>query len=98
MPYSQFKTLESVVSTFDPNVEDRAHLYSQTAPIPPSDRLCEVINEGLDLVIATSTAKARSELLISPILMEARRSFNLWNCDNLPNLAISLTRSADSSD
>ena len=61
MPYSQFKTLESVVSTFDLNVEDRAHLYSRTAPISPSDRLCEVINEGLDLAIATSTAKARSE-------------------------------------
>ena len=82
MPYSQFKTLESVVSTFDLNVEDRAHLYSQTAPISPSDRLYEVINEGLDLAIATSTIKARSELLISPILMEVRRSLNLWNCDN----------------
>ena len=35
MPYSQFKTLKSVVSTFDLNVEDRAHLYSQTAPISP---------------------------------------------------------------
>jgi hypothetical protein len=76
MPYSQFKTLESVVSTFDLTVEDTVHLFSQTEPIKPSDRLKEIINEGLDLAIATSTEKARSELLISPILMEVRRSFH----------------------
>jgi len=74
MPYSQFKNLESVVSTFDLTVEDAAHLFSQTPPISPSDRLTEIINEGLELAIATSTEKARSELLISPILMEVRRS------------------------
>ncbi len=74
MPYSQFKNLESVVSTFDLTVEDRAHLFSQTPPISPSDLLTEIINEGLELAIATSTEKARSELLISPILMEVRRS------------------------
>ncbi len=76
MPYSQFKTLESVVSTFDLVVEDTVHLFSQTQPISPSDRLKEIINEGLDLAIATSTEKARSELLISPILMEVRRSLH----------------------
>lgn len=76
MPYSQFRTLESVVSTFDLTIEDTAHLFSQTPPILPSDRLREVINEGLDLAIATSTEKARSELLISPILMEVRRNLN----------------------
>ncbi len=76
MPYSQFKTLESVVSAFDLEVKDTAHLYNQTALISPSDRLSEAINEGLDLAIATSTEKARSELLISPILMEVRRSLN----------------------
>ncbi|WP_211167732.1 hypothetical protein [Pseudanabaena yagii] len=67
MPYIQFKTLESVVSSFDLNVEYTAHLFSQTPPITPSDRLKEIIDEGLDLAIATSTEKARSELLIIPI-------------------------------
>jgi hypothetical protein len=76
MPYSQFRTLESVVSTFDLTIEDTPHLFSQTPPILPSDRLREVISEGLDLASATSTEKARSELLISPILMEVRRNLN----------------------
>ncbi|MFM7886815.1 MAG: hypothetical protein ACKPCM_09025 [Pseudanabaena sp.] len=60
-------------ASFDLSVEDTAHLFSRVLPIAPSDRLTEILNEGLDLAIATSTEKARSELLISPILMEVRR-------------------------
>jgi hypothetical protein len=42
--------------------------------VAASPYLQETLSENLELAIAISTEKARSELLITPILLEARRS------------------------
>jgi len=76
MSYSDFKTIEQAVSTLDLTVEDIPHFFSQVTPIEPSQRLKEMLNETLDLAASISTEKARSELIITPILLEVRRIFH----------------------
>ena len=75
MSYSQFTTLEQAVNAFQLTVQDVPHLFAQVAAISPSDRLRETLEESLDLASSISTEKARSELIITPILLEVRRIF-----------------------
>lgn len=75
MSYSQFSTIDQVVSAFELTVSDRPHLFAQVAPIAASERLKETLEETLDLASSISTEKARSELIITPILLEVRRIF-----------------------
>jgi hypothetical protein len=76
MSYSDFKTIDQAVSTLELTVEDISHLFSHIAPIEASQRLKETLDETLDLAASISTEKARSELIITPILLELRRRFN----------------------
>jgi hypothetical protein len=76
MSYSDFKTIDQAVSTLDLTVEDIPHLFSQITPLAPSERLKQTLDEALDLASSISTEKARSELIITPILLEIRRTFN----------------------
>lgn len=76
MSYSDFKTIDQAVSTLDLTVEDVSHLFGHIAPIEPSERLKQTLDETLDLASSISTEKARSELIITPILLEVRRMFN----------------------
>lgn len=76
MSYSDFKTIDQAVSTLELTVEDISHLFSNIAPIEPSQRLKETLDETLDLAASISTEKARSELIITPVLLEVRRKFN----------------------
>jgi len=75
MSYSDFKTLDQAVTLLGLTVEDISHLYSEITPIEPSQRLRETLDETLDLASSISTEKARSELIITPILLEIRRRF-----------------------
>jgi hypothetical protein len=45
----------------------------ETEPIAPSPYLAEFLAESIPLAIATGSEKARSELIISPILFEVRK-------------------------
>ena len=76
MSYSDFKTIDQAVSTLELTVEDIPHLFGQIASIEPSERLKQTLDETLDLAASISTEKARSELIITPILLEIRRIFN----------------------
>ena len=75
MSYSQFTTLEQAVNAFELTVQDVPHLFAEVVAIAPSDRLRETLEESLDLASSISTGKARSELIITPILLEVRRIF-----------------------
>ncbi len=75
MSYSDFKTIDQAVSNLGLTVEDTFHLFGQVAPIEPSSRLKEILEETLDLAASISTEKARSELIITPILLEIRRNY-----------------------
>ena len=76
MSYSDFKTIDQAVSTLDLTVEDASHLFGQIPPIEPSERLKQTLDETLELASSISTEKARSELIITPVLLEIRRMFN----------------------
>lgn len=75
MSYSDFKTIDQAVSHLELTVEDMFHLFGQVAPVEPSLRLQEILEETLDLAASISTEKARSELIITPILLEIRRNY-----------------------
>jgi hypothetical protein len=75
MAYSDFKTLDQAIERLDLTFVDRPHLFQAIPSIEPSARLKETLDETLDLASSISTEKARSELLIAPILLEVRRMF-----------------------
>ncbi|MEO1375173.1 MAG: hypothetical protein AAFW70_12795 [Cyanobacteria bacterium J06635_10] len=72
MPYSNF-SLSRVKREFNLTTVENERFIPEIQPIEPSFYLKEALNEGLPLAIATGSEKARSELIISPILVEVRK-------------------------
>lgn len=72
MAYNAF-TLQDIKRTFKLEVLENRDLYSGVKPAPISAHLRQSLDEGAPLALAMSTEKARSELIIAPILMEVRR-------------------------
>lgn len=75
MSYSDFKTIDKAINDLNITLEESHNLFSQIAPVKPSQRLLETLEETLELATNISTEKARSELIITPILLEIRRKF-----------------------
>ena len=75
MSYSDFKTLDKAINDLNLNLEESHNLFAQVVPVPASQRLKEALEETLELATNISTEKARSELIITPILLEVRRIF-----------------------
>jgi hypothetical protein len=59
-----------------PLLEEPKHLFSGLPHTTPSDYLMRRLDENLSLVTAINTEKARSELIIAPVLLEVRRQLN----------------------
>ncbi len=72
MPYSNF-SLSRVKREFSLTTVENQRFIPEIVPIEPSFYLKEALSEGLPLAIATGSEKARSELIISPILVEVRK-------------------------
>jgi hypothetical protein len=72
MAYSNF-TLRTVEKSFSLKLEEENDLFAATAKLPQSDRLRCDLAESLPLALAINTEKARSELIIMPLLLEIRR-------------------------
>ena len=72
MPYSDF-TLSKVKSDFNLTIDETSSLFTTTQGVDPSDFLKQTLEEYLPLATAINTEKARSELLISPVMTEVRR-------------------------
>ena len=72
MSYSEF-TLRKAKRDFDLTTVEAGRFLPPTEPIAPSLYLTESLIEGLPLATATGSEKARSELIISPILVEVRK-------------------------
>ena len=71
MPYSEF-TIDAVKSRFGLATRDDPAAFD-FPPLVAGPLLSETLAETLPLALANSTEKARSELVIAPILLEARR-------------------------
>ena len=72
MPYSEF-TLRKAKRDFGLTTVEAGRFLPPTEPIAPSVYVTESLIEGLPLATATGSEKARSELIISPILVEVRK-------------------------
>ncbi|MBD2024207.1 hypothetical protein [Leptolyngbya sp. FACHB-711] len=72
MPYSNF-TLSKVKSDFRITTIETETLFPQIEPVQPGELLRLNLKENLSLATAINTEKARSELIIMPVLTEVRR-------------------------
>jgi hypothetical protein len=75
MPYSQF-TLKSLVADFNLNLEEKTQLFPNIQPAFPTELLSMTLQESLPLATAINSEKARSEMIIAPILLEVKRKMN----------------------
>jgi hypothetical protein len=71
MAYSDF-TLNDIKQKFQMTVEEKTELFPTINEVPASAWLAETLKYTLPLALAISSEKARSELLIAPVLVELR--------------------------
>jgi hypothetical protein len=74
MAYSEF-TLEKVQKAFDLQIVENLDLFASTAELEPSPSLTEFLQENAILALNISTEKARSEMIVAPILLDLRKKF-----------------------
>ncbi|WP_293156997.1 MULTISPECIES: hypothetical protein [unclassified Microcoleus] len=72
MPYSDF-TLERVTRTFELTTSARVDLFGDIPELECSAMLTEILRYNVPLAVASNSEKARSEMIISPILIDLRR-------------------------
>jgi hypothetical protein len=72
MPYGEF-TIETVQSKLGLSIVDAPGLCDGYPPMPISALLAETLAYNVPLALAISSEKARSEMIVSPILVEVRR-------------------------
>lgn len=75
MAYSDF-TLSKFKKAFSLRIDEEADLFATVEPVQPSETLTATLAETAELALAINTEKARSELIITPILLEVRRRAN----------------------
>ncbi|HEY9798991.1 MAG TPA: hypothetical protein V6D25_01430 [Leptolyngbyaceae cyanobacterium] len=75
MAYSDF-TLTKFKKDFNINIDERVDLFANIEPIQISETLITNLAETTELALAINTEKSRSEMIITPILLEVRRNAN----------------------
>ncbi|MBF0228077.1 MAG: hypothetical protein HQK63_00550 [Desulfamplus sp.] len=75
MPYSSF-TLKRVKEEFELEIVENQDLFSSIEDVEISDYLKISLNYNVPLALAISTEKARSELIISHVLLELKKKLN----------------------
>lgn len=75
MAYSDF-TLIKFKKDFNINIDEKTDLFFNIEPVQISDKLTSTLEETTELALAINTEKARSEMIITPILLEVRRNAN----------------------
>jgi hypothetical protein len=75
MSYANF-TLKDIKSVLSLSINERVSLFFEAAEYSVSDHLLETLKENVPLALAISTEKARSELIIAPVLAELRKLLN----------------------
>lgn len=75
MAYSDFK-LNELVKQFGLTLKENLDLFAELPEVEPSEILKVLLKENAALAVDINTEKARSELIIAPILLEVRRQLN----------------------
>ncbi|OKH43497.1 hypothetical protein NIES2101_30400 [Calothrix sp. HK-06] len=73
MPYSEFTTITKAEEAFGLTTVEGRRFIPEIELIKPSKQLVDYLEEVLPIAIATGSEKARSELIISPILIDVWR-------------------------
>jgi hypothetical protein len=77
MSYSDFKTLDEVKSQFNISVSSSGSLFKNAKNTNirsrVSEQLVNILDENVSLALNINTEKARSELIIAPVLVEVRK-------------------------
>ncbi|WP_254563902.1 hypothetical protein [Oscillatoria sp. HE19RPO] len=72
MAYSDFK-LNRLIKQFNLTLNGNTDLFVNISEVQPSEMLQSFLKENAALAVDINTEKARSELIIAPILLEVRR-------------------------
>jgi hypothetical protein len=75
MAYNAF-TLSEVRERFGLALREADDLFAEVAPVTITPWLREAMDQFAPIALALSTEKARSEMIIAPILLEIRRKFS----------------------
>jgi hypothetical protein len=75
MAYSDF-SLAKVCKTFELKILDAVNMFSAIPELESSNFLVETLLYTVPLAISSNTEKARSEMIIAPILIELRKQLN----------------------
>jgi len=75
MLYSKF-TLEELKQKFNLNLTGSEGKFNNLPEVAPSQILQEILKDNVPLAVAVGSEKARSELIVSPILVEIRKYLN----------------------
>lgn len=75
MSYSDFN-IKKVQDDFDMEIVKELGFFSKIDDAQMSDYFSETLKENLPLAVAINTEKAKSELIISDVLIEIRKIFN----------------------
>lgn len=74
MSFSDF-TLKKVKEDFQLTLVEQDDLFASCAEVEVDEDLVRVLDENVPLALAINTEKARSELIIAPVLVALRRRF-----------------------
>lgn len=75
MAYSDFK-LSELIKTFGLTLSEAVDLFADVEEVECSDNLAFNLKDSIPLAVAIGTEKARSEMIIVPILLEMKRRLN----------------------
>ena len=75
MAYSDFK-LSELIKTFGLSISETVDLLAGVEEVECSENLAFNLKENIPLAVAIGTEKARSEMIIAPILLEMKRRSN----------------------
>lgn len=75
MPYSRF-TLEELKQKFNITLTGSKGKFNNLPEVAPSQFLLEALEEYLPLAVAIGSEKARSELIVAPILVAIKKHLN----------------------
>ena len=74
MAYSNF-TLETVRKTFQLQTDEAADISSDIESVTPSELLTTILARNVPLALAIGTEKAKSEMIVTNVLVELREHF-----------------------
>jgi len=75
MPYSQF-SLPAIIETFGLTMTEKAALFESVMPSSCSAGLKATLDYSVPLAIANNTEKARSEMIVTPILLDLKKNLS----------------------